>query len=356
MARWLNTEYTEFAPNSPNERWGPGSSAMTRTFDLVDGSFLGRLQAAYDFLGYGVVVPTGIAGTPWFLHRVVPMAYPARDAGSIKLPNLADVMALWDIQPPDLSNTLYAIGISKTEPLGQPKGLDFNASPGGAAAANYTRARLTTEFTTLPYLVKTDAQMPTDKTGVVSEGFALASGWQNSRYVVRHLEPFSRLLEVPFGLPKIAGKFLKTGLPLREGGCNAKYTWMRVPLTGGSGKGAVPFSTIQSSIGTLNNDTFDIFPAGTLLLDSIATREYQGAFGERLADVTFNMIALIHPSTGNNAGTGGPLKGAPLGWNYVFTAVGNPPNLITDYYKVTLGDVDPPFVSNDFKALFEPPS
>lgn len=59
---------------------------------------------------------------------------------------------------------------------------------------------------------------------------------------------------------------------------------------------------------------------------------------------------MPHPSTGANAGTGGPAAGTQLGWNYVFDMVGNK----LDYYEAKSPDGTLPYRATDFAALFRP--
>ncbi len=180
MARWRNTLFTEHAPESPNERWGAGSSAITRQFDLMDGSFQGRMQAAYDFLGYSSVVtntnPTTKKDYPYYISRVTPMPYAALPSASFSSPD-GSASAV-----PDVTERLYAIGVSKTEPLGRPEGVNLNATPSGGAAANYSCARQTVEFSTRPYQIKSDAAISNKLIADLPlEGNALQDlGWQNT--------------------------------------------------------------------------------------------------------------------------------------------------------------------------------
>ena len=357
MAQWRNTQYTEFAPESPNERFGLGSTALTRQFDLVDGSFKGRMQAAYDFLGYGQVLATGSPSMPYYLHRVTPMPYPALGAGSFAFPNPADAKVNGAAMP-DMTQAFWANGISRTKPLGAPSGVDLNANPGGVAAAKYTRARLTMEFSTLPFQIKEDSAVMVN--GFPFEGYYLEiNGWASTRYIIRQVEPFSRIIKIPYGIINVNGKETKQAMPLREAGANISYTWMRVPLTGGAAPG-VNFKRLGLMLQTINQASFDGFPSRTLLFDSYSTHEYQGSFGERLADVKFNLIYLPHPSTGKSVAAAGTAQG----WNSIYdlNADRQP-----DYYPALCPDgVSPPFtvVANvldpdsgaplQFRDLFRP--
>jgi hypothetical protein len=365
MALWRSTLYTEAAPESPNEKWGPGASSMTRLVYLNDGSFRGRLQAAYDFLGYGVVVGS-VGGA--YVHRVPPMAYPGLWAGTIK--------TIDGIPPPDVSSKFYVVAISKTEPWSVPTGVNLMAAPPGTAAADYQRVRMTLECSTLPFAILDDvtlqAQGGVNSAGNPDEGVALALGWQYTRYVTRQRQAFSRLIKVPYGMmqsgaPGFDGgyKLNKTAIPFREGGENRVYTWMRVPLVSPAGPGA-NFARIEGALGQVNSGWFDGAAPGTLLFDSVATREYQGSFGEWLADVTFNMIYLPHNSSGARFQYGDPaavtanLKaGTPTGWNTVLDigtyTSGGVRVTAWDYFPVTTANgTQPPFSYADFSTLFHP--
>lgn len=333
MASWRSTSYTEKAPEAPNERFGMGSSAITRQFDLLSGSFQSRLQAAYDFLGYSRVVANPDPGTsterPYFVVRVNPMPYAGLIASTF-VPAFS-VVTPDGTSVPDLTNRFYAMAISRTEPLGQPKGLNVNATPGGTAAANYNRARLTLEFSTLPYRVLDDTQV-LDVYNTPNEGQILQDfGWPSTRYIVRHFEPFSRLIKIPYNRLMANGKITPVAFPFREGGATLRYTQIRVPL-----EGPVPgvnLSRCGSMLGTLNSQSFDGYPASTLLYDSYSLNQYQDAVGMYVADVTHTFIYMPHPSTGRNANGGaGPAAGQQMGWNYALDI--NAQGVI-DYYQVT---------------------
>lgn len=407
MSVWRNTTYYEVAPVSPDERFSHGGSSIQRKVDILDGSFRGRVQAAYDFIGYSVVNTSGIP----FIHRVIPMNYPGLAANTFKLATDAEVL-LNNVKvegtiPPDMSNKFYVESISRTEPVAIPTGIDKTAAPFGTAASGYSRARLTLECITLPFAVISDAQLMTQGgvyKGNPDEGVALAKGWQYTRYISRRREAFNRIFTIPYGIMQTnaplsngaGAKLTQTGIPFREGGEHRIYTWMRVPL--GSGAGGTPglsLGNIEGCLGTVNGATFDGAQPQTLLLDSIATREYQGAFGEWLIDVIFNMIYLPHISSGARmaaaiknktpqptgpqgsaptllVGTapveGGPLlnAGVATGWNYVadMDYQGN-----WDYYASRSAVYDntkkppallpasgqPPYLISDFSAFFRPP-
>lgn len=371
--RWRNTVLKEKANESPNERWGVGSTAITRIFDLADGSYQGRMQAEYDILGYALVLPTN-QDNPYYIHRVTPMQYPALNAGGFlpATPGDLNLVGGGSTTPPDFTNQLWAMGTSRTEPIGCPTGGELNVFPAGTTAANYNQARISIEFSTLPYQILTDTVLLLNGgefNGFPDEGAALANGWQYTRYISRQIQGFSRLIKVPYGLMWLVSfpgtsyanlpKKNKEGIAYRESGANVTYTWYRVPLVAqpqiGNASG-VNFSRLQNSQQTLNNANFDVWPAKTLLFDNFKTREYQGAFGERLADVTFNMIFLPHPSTGNNFGPlgnqGGPMQFSPQGWNSVLDVV----NGVLDYYPLSASTntLQPPFGTSDFSTLFRP--
>lgn len=325
MAQWRSTAFTEYAPDSPNEKWGPGSTHFIRQLDLFDGTFRGRTQAAYDILGYGVVVATKDVNFPYYIHRVTPMPAPAIDPTLVVVDPGSKLIP--EFVPPDLRQRLYAVGISRTEPLGVPSGVDRGAVPLNTAASSYARARLTVEYATLPYQIKEDSSV-TNVSGYPAEGQILQDlGWNSTRYIARHIQPFNRLLKIPYGVMWTNGKNTKVGIPYREGGANITYRWMVVPLDVGPVPG-VNLGRIGRLEGTINSQSFDGFAAGTLLFDTFSTREYQGSFGERLMDVTFQMIYLPHPSTGKS---GNFDQGTQLGWNYIYDIV----NGKNDYYKVS---------------------
>lgn len=359
MATWRNTSFTEEQPTSPNEKWSTSNTSITRNLILSDGQYTTRVQAAYDILGYAVVSPNNQ------IVRVTPMYYPAPT--TIAAPPDVDVQG----QIPSLSKKLYAVQISRTQQRGV-GGTSRAVDAPNLSAAAYSKSVITTEFSTLPYQILTDAQIIgagyTTGGGGPDEGAALKAGWVNSRYIIRHFTPFSRIIKVPYGiLWNIGGpgwtninnlpKNTKTALPKREGGAVVEYTWVKVPIS------YVNMTKIGSALGTINPSAFDFAKANTLLLDHVDTREYEGPFGERYMDVKFTMIWLPHPSTGNNApggpGTGlGTAAGTHMGWNYIYDVV----NGLDDYYLVSSGTKAGPLTNStlpfkalvDFGTLFSP--
>lgn len=385
MSKWRNTNWAECVPEFPNEKWGPGNSSMQRKVRILDGSLQGRVQAAYDFLGYQVVIATGGVN---YIHRVIPMPYPGLPAVAFQLAANNEPAGTL---PPDITQKFFVKAISRTEHSGAPVGIDPLASPPGVGGSIYQETKLTLEGVTLPYAVIDDATLISQggaTKGLPDEGAALAKGWQYTRYITRRREAFNRVITIPYGLmctnsPTFAEnlKLNKTGIPFREGGEHRSYTWMEVPLTPPTGiigaglfvQGA-NWGLIESSLGMINNASFDGCDQETLLLDSIASREYQGSFGEWLADITFNMIFLPHASSGsrlaNNPASnprspsGLPLKpGVMTGWN---TVVDMDLNGNWDYYDVRSARViavgganvilagQKPYQSTDFSAFFRP--
>lgn len=324
MGQWRSTVFTEHAPKSPNEVWGPGSSRFTRELDITDGSFNARMQAQYDILGYSSVVATGNTDYPYYIHRVTPMPYPAinpaliiQDESSVLIP---------DLELPDMRRSFYAVGTPRTEPLGAPNGIDLNAIPIGTIGPNYTRARLTTQFATLPYLIKEDSEI-LNSSGFPMEGDALQfNGWPATRYIIKQAEPFCQILKLPYGTMWVNGKNTHVGIPRREPGAYVTYTWLQVPVNVGPIPG-VNLTLLGRMQGTINSGTFDGFTSQTLLFDTWRIRQYQGTFGEALVDVTFKFIYLPKTSTGKAPGN---VAGVPQGWNYNYDILDGK----NDYYPI----------------------
>ena len=414
--KWRNTTFFEHSPDSPNERWGPGLSSMQRTVDvrsavpagIMSGTFGTRLQAAYDFLGYSVVLPGNASDnnghSQFFIHRVTPMPYPGMTA-SFMLPAVPGDLPP-NFLPPDLTtviettpgNRFWVVAISRTEPISPPEGANFSASPVEALASEYRRVRMTLECSTQPFSIMGDDALiklgGVDDFALPDEGVALANGWIFTRYIQRQRQAFSRIIQIPYGMmqtqapgPNGQTKLNRTAIPIREGGANITYTWMRVPLEGPPGDDGKPVSgfnpqKIGGMLNTINGGiksnqfnpqtdpnvlppvtegTFDGFPPCTLFFDSYATREYQGAFGEWLADVTFNMIYMPSTSTGaalksrqdaNQSTDGFFKKGIQTGWN---TVIDVDTRGAYDYYRAgTALANQAPFVGRDFSQLFNP--
>ncbi len=81
------------------------------------------------------------------------------------------------------------------------------------------------------------------------------------------------------------------------------------------------------------------------MFDNYSTREYQGAFGEPLVDVTLKMIYLPHPSFGVHKASNGAAIPTPTqtGWNFVYDVVEDAGG--ADYYPVSSDQagVNPPY-------------
>lgn len=375
MSIWRNTTYSERQLASPNEKYGAGSSSVTRNLILQNGSFTGRLQAAQDILGYSCLLKnTAITYTSTtYIHRVTPMpyAYAVDPPADVKPPPEDGEMSGGGFGNAPMQEFFYAVAISRTAPKGTGEANALKAYP--VQAADYPKAEITVEYSILPYRVVDDRLFTYRNGAVPDEGVALASGWINSRYITRSIQPFSRLIKIPYGMMwNTGGPFLwrqadgsnyptlpkqtRTGFPIREGGANVSYTWVQVPLT--PSPGGVNWNYISTALGSINDANFDFAARDTLLLDNIQSREYQGAFGERYADITFNMIYLPHHSTGLNESPNGSrqghAKGCPVGWNYIFDIVKGVP----DYYFVSAEPGNPykaPFQESDFTLLFRPP-
>lgn len=363
---WQWSEFTEDQPGSPNERWVPGASSFSREFILKTADFTSRAQAAYDILGYCVLQNGGPYG---YIQRIPPMPYPGIAPGAIRGP-VTGVFGAPPI-PPNFSNQFYAVGLSKTRPVGVSTGISLSA-PGGALPSHYNKARISAEFSVLPYQVATDAALMAvdgvDPYGFPDEGTALAkSGWLHTRYIGKQPDSFSRLIQFPFGYTYVRGIENKVGTPVREGGKSIKYIWYRVPIV--SPAFDLYQTKVDRSLGTLNNATFDFMETGTVLLDSYGHRQYQGAFGEWLADVTLNMVYLPHPATGYEdqiiqvAGTTITVQkgvvvqaGTPMGWNSMYDIWQNPTTgqLLRGYSILTIdkAQTTPILAYSDFSTLF----
>lgn len=338
--RWPDTdagtqfrEYTSDDGPSPKMAFAVDNARITRTL-LVSGAAVDWKAAKQNFLGRCYVTKTATTRT---IHRDIPHSFP-------------------------FESWLYATSIPEME-----QG-SFDQTDSDVAV--YKQLKMQVVYTALTYNVLPDSSVLNTEVGHAlegrpDEGFALASGWENSRNITKTIKPSAKLYSLARGAMQIVGadlasgtaKPLLEGLPIVEPSAEVQYIWHNVPAgssaAGEAGLG-VPWNLHLTALGKLNNATFDRFPAGTLRLESIDPIAGRDAIGNRVYNVTYRMQFLprVGHLTGQNQDGS---QDTYYGHNYVYTLDSTGNNLIVA--RVTsngLATGTPPYRSLDFRRLFNP--
>lgn len=162
-------------------------------------------------------------------------------------------------------------------------------------------AKVTLNYEALPYRLVSDTDMMTLNewlsgfSGVPDESKSLA------RYVSKFVQPSAEYFALPFGkfywvldddsVPPVTGSQLGYIVPSME----IAYTWHQVPklqtVAAAPPSYAVP-DAIRKTLGSVNNDTFDGYEKGTLLLTSVEVKPYRWIGGAHYSDITYKMKHL----------------------------------------------------------------
>lgn len=338
MASWRGYIYTEAAPNSPEESYSSDNSRAVRCLQFSGSlSRSERLAVARAFLGYATLqqVPEDVAG-PGVVRKYISRTTPHPYQGD--------------------STSMYATRILRVAHIGEP-----GNEPGGNGdvVSRYPYVRMWIEYSTLPYdIAEDDAVRALTNTSPLyisagaqfaDEGYWLQSSWTSTRYITRTVDPSGRVTTLKQGMLRFAGTAGSAGypdgiptfepIPFPEGMAVINYTWWGVPAA------AFPQSTIQSSLGKINDGSFDGFSTGTLLLLSVSLKPRRDPFGQRTLDVGYKMMWMP------KVGADGTVYGHnAIPWVSQSAGVG--------YYTVSSdGSANAsmmPFRSTDFMAFFRP--
>ncbi len=330
---WRSTNYREFTGDdgpSPDLAFSPDNSRITRTL-LVGGERLTWQQAREDFLGFAQVVTASGAR---YISRLVPHSFPFED---------------W----------LFARAIPRIEQGG------FSQTT--SDVAEYSQMKMQVSYEALTFNILEDAQVLNIDSlsplfGQPDEGAALATGWENSRWITKLPKPGSKLYSLNRGVMQIVGEDINNihppfvvsqprplleGLPFKEALQDVTYVWSGVPIDG------VPNILHLVAHGCVNDATFDRYPAGTLRLESIEPQPRRDPLGNRTMDVVYKMQFL--PRVGHRKGETSA-NDAVSGHNWVYTYDPGPPAdlIVARVTSDGLPTGTPPYRSMDFRLLFNP--
>lgn len=293
-------EYRE-RPGSPTETFTGDTLRIRRVFDVA---WEDRWAFMIALLGYCRVSGSQIL-------RVIPDAYlPAVNYAGIGNEN----------------SWAHAISIEQVEPIGkQCVDSDYVAS--------YEVARITVNYESRTYKIKTDAEMVSlfglpDESLPASQVFG--SDITKGRHVSRFLQPTAEVLTLPFGVtkwvddpppapPRLPEKAV-SGLTKLIGALEVTYVWHEVPF----------FKNFTSFLGTVNNAYFDNYPPQTLLLIAAEKKPKRMIDGNLVFDYTYKCKFMSQSPaypTSYNGGKGG--HNHFLRWN-----------VSTESYKYTLMTTD----------------
>lgn len=323
MALFRSTTYKEHLGESgnasPELSIAVDSGQVSRVIQVIPGTHASIWQAARDFLGYAELQTDGV--TNW-ISRITPHAYPP---------------APW----------LYCTRMPRSE------GMAFTGVNNEAAEYQISKHNLL--YQALTYNVVSDEEVTRGLGDQPDEGEALALGWDYSRYITKAVKPSAKLLVLNRGIMEgvkadVGGatKPLLEGFPFVEPCAQVEYVWHAVPSN------CVPWALHALSLGTVNNATFDNYPAETLRVDSIEPIARRDPFGARIYDIVFKMQFL--PRVGNTlAERGTTPTPAPTarGHNWVYAAH-EKKFIVMRISEDGSSTGKPPFRPADFTAMFRP--
>lgn len=225
----------------------------------------------------------------------------------------------------------------------------------GLGVARYELCELTLVYAMPTYNIREDASIVAPDgplAGLPDEGYALEQGRVNhSRYVSWVPRLASKTLELNQGMLKDEdNKLIVSGIPFPEPVGEVLYTWHQVP------EEALPVGVWIANGNSVNDATFDIWPAGTLLFDGppeVRTNP-NPMTGQTLADVTYKFKVSIKADPSTDPVT-------VRGHNYIYRrkVVGDPPVPLLIPRLVTTDGVGNDagtrmFRDFDFKKFFRP--
>lgn len=301
-----------------------------------------RYETAKALIGYAVMRSEIVAGvTRRWIERGLPASWtPPTDV---------------DLNPEGIP-CLYLASV----PLVQPRNSKTDAGVDEAGAPLYLDgAWIDTQYAAYPFWHKDDtsqlavdgplsAGTPAGALARPDEGYWLAQGWGNSRYIVRDIKHAPRTVTIAgstlrYAEGDLAGKDVPGAQQFSQYRGDVKYVWLGVPYD------AVPHLAIGFLSDRVNDAQLDFMQTGTAKFSGSDIRTYRGPLGNMLCDLTYSFQYLP-----NYSGT--PAAGEYKGWNAIpaRTADGT-----IDYVYVSADGMAPTGANNwfrfgDMTALFRP--
>lgn len=303
MANFFGIGTVEHVDGSPEEHFEPGRSHAVRVYDCP---WTSRFTLARFLLGRS--------------RKEFPVdKHITRD-----LPHAHPEAIVFTTNPPDPLNPtrgyLWATKIVRCEGKGfrsKASGGPLNVGGGGGVndIAVYEKARLTVEYTTLPYDVLTKEQ-----TIAKNALFGVNLLYPEESTLVRYVTKQTRPTASTFLLPQ--GFFKRTTttppLPVIHGlhktinSCNFELTWHHIPEDCVPLPLVNPLATvdvISNCLGKVNSVPFAGYAPGKLLLLGAELHPEINAFGYRVYDIKY-MMKLFDPTP--------TAAGNPKGHNHIF--------------------------------------
>jgi hypothetical protein len=341
--------HTACEGDGPREEYAPGASRSMFPVNVVPGTAGARRQAARDFCGTNTVKSVVVAGNQrYYVSRTLPFLNP-------------------DVPASYCSNLVRGCGLGVAR---------ANAQGG----VDYDQYRLYVTTQPRDYFLREDAEVLAGKNqvgypgspgatqdlhgndlsplydfgagkGYPDEGNCVRLGWATaSRFVTRRINQASRGISFPVTFCQYkTGGFVPFNFPLPEGMATVTYVQHCLPLLVQTDQGpwsGVPWKSIARCLGTTNLQFFDVFPAGTLLFNSLAHEAAPGPLGDMLVDLRLDMIFCPRPKADGItfAGHSGAYKLTP----------GTPPVIAYDDVTVFGNTSQPILGREDFASLFRP--
>lgn len=244
--------------------------------------WLDREQAELDFLGTAEVLDNG-SGVK-YISRTIPHAFPPKPH-------------------------MYVQSIPKEQPVSL-------VGNGADDVADYDLCELTLVYVMPTFYVREDIDVVSvggdDWDTLPDEGWALEQGYEAvSRYVTRVQRFAGKTFVLNRGMLKDEdSKVIVEGIPYPVTGGEVQYTWHQVPAAG------LPTAAWLGYTNVVNDDTFDGYPAGTLLFDGNveARANPNPVTGQVLFDVTYRFSVSIKVD---------PITEDVYGHNYIWRLADN---------------------------------
>jgi len=325
MAIWRSTTYVEHLGESgnasPELSIAVDTGRVNRVIQVRPGTHAAIWQAARDFLGYAELQTDGFYS---WIKRVTPHPFPP---------------APW----------LYCTSIPRSE------GISFSARTNEAAEYQVSKHNLVYQALTYNIKEDDDPDLYFGPDTQPDEGYALSQGWDFSRYITKTTKPAAKLLVLNRGIMQgvkadVGGatKPLLEGFPFVEPCAQIEYTWHAVPTN------CVPWALHAVSLGTVNDATFDNYPAETLRVDSIEPVARRDPFGTRIYDVVFKMQFLPRVGLTLAEREADPVPApSARGHNWVYASHLNK-FIVMRITEDGVATGKPPFRPADFAAMFRP--